>query len=80
MSDQHVGHLLDALDVTIELDDNEHIVDAIVIAKLAPLDSEDTTPRLAIAEGAGTDWITALGMLHAARAVYDEPAKRFDED
>lgn len=46
MTEQSIGGLLDSLGITVDLEAGEHLVEAIVIAKLAPFGGDDNTPRL----------------------------------
>lgn len=75
MTAQPVGHLLDSLGVTVDLEDNEHLVDAVLIARLVPFGSDDDTPRLIMSRSDGLDWIGQVGLIHAARAVVDQPGE-----
>jgi hypothetical protein len=69
VTERSIGGLLDSLGITVDVEAGEHLVEAIVIAKLAPFGGDDNTPRLIICTSAGLDWIAQLGLLRAARAV-----------
>lgn len=69
MSDQPAGPLLDALGVTIDLDPDQQLTEALVIGKVADFDSSNTI--LVLASSEGLDWIAQLGLLHAALQVVD---------
>lgn len=79
MPDQKIGQLLDALGVTMEIDDGDMPTDAVVILKVIKADG---SVSLAKGNSEALDWITALGMLTAAQEIenngysYAEP----DED
>jgi hypothetical protein len=65
-----IGPLLDALGVRIRLNDDQHLVEAIVIGKVVDL----TTDRchgtsMVIGTSDGLDWIGQRGLLGAARDV-----------
>lgn len=56
MSEQPIGPLLDALGVTVDLEDNQQITEAIVLAKGADFETNETA--LVLAASAGLDWIS----------------------
>jgi hypothetical protein len=58
-----VGSLLDALGITVDLDNGELVSGAVVILEVIEDDGETS---LQIIEGEGTSWVHTLGMLHAA--------------
>ena len=70
MSDQHIGQLLDSLGVMADLDENDLIVEAIVILKVIPPDSNQH-PSIVLTTSEGLDWISQGGLLRAAENVYD---------
>lgn len=70
MSDQQVGAQLDALGVTLDLDDNQHLTDVIVLGRLS--DAENGETALVIGASAGLDWIAQLGLLAAGRLVAEQ--------
>lgn len=63
MADQKIGTLLDALGVTLDLDEGDMPVDAHVLVKVVKADGS-----VSLVKGASEslDWITVLGMLTAA--------------
>ncbi|MFJ6073693.1 hypothetical protein ACIQFU_23100 [Streptomyces sp. NPDC093065] len=63
MADQPVGQILDALGVTLDLDEGDMPVDAHAIMKIVKADG---TVSLVKAVSESLDWITTLGMLTAA--------------
>jgi hypothetical protein len=63
MAEQKIGQLLDALGVTIDLDEGDMVVDAHVLLKLV---KDDGTVSLVKAVSESLDWITLVGMLTAA--------------
>jgi hypothetical protein len=63
MAEQPVGQLLDALGVTVDLDDGDMPVDAHVMIKAV---KGDGTVTLIKGVSESLDWISALGMLTAA--------------
>ncbi|MFI8351315.1 hypothetical protein [Streptomyces sp. NPDC085596] len=63
MPDQKIGQLLDALGVTIDLDEGDLPTDAHIILKIVKTDG---TVSLVKAVSESLDWITTLGMLTAA--------------
>ncbi len=66
MADQSAGQLLDALGVTIDLDDGDLPTDAFVIVKVVKADG---TVSLMNGRSESLDWITALGMTTAAQQI-----------
>ena len=73
---QPIGSLLDALGVGCDLDDGEHVTDAVVLLRVSPIDAEHS--RIAVVSSDGMDWITQLGLIHAARSMaeYDPSRER----
>jgi hypothetical protein len=69
VSDQPVGAQLDALGVTLDLDEHQHVADVVVIARLG--DATDGATALVIGASQGCDWIAQLGLLSGARAVIE---------
>lgn len=63
MAEQKIGQLLDALGVTVDLDEGDMVVDAHVLLKLV---KDDGTVSLVKAVSETLDWITLVGMLTAA--------------
>jgi hypothetical protein len=63
MPDQKIGQLLDALGVTVDLDEGDMPTDAHVILKIVKADG---VVSLVKAASESLDWITTLGMLTAA--------------
>lgn len=74
-----MGHLLDELGITVDLEQDEHLVDAVLLGKLVSFGSDDDRPRLIISSSDGLDWISAVGLVHAADTVINSPAERTDE-
>jgi hypothetical protein len=75
--DQPIGPLLDSLAVTIDLDHNEHLTEALVISKISNFDNGET--RLSLASN-GIDWISKIGLVHAACTVVDSGIERVDDE
>lgn len=63
MPDQKIGELLDALGVTVDLDEGDMPVDAHVLLKIVKADG---TVSLVKAVSESLDWISLIGMLTAA--------------
>lgn len=59
------GEMIDALGVTFDLDENQHLSDVVVIGRVADL--ECGTTGLLVSTSKGIDWIIRLGMVEAAR-------------
>jgi hypothetical protein len=57
-----LGSIVDDLGVTADLRDDEVLTDVVVIGKITKL----------LVRTSGNDWITSLGMLHAASLVATE--------
>lgn len=66
-ADQPVGPLLDALGVTIELEANQHLTEAVVLGKV--VDLEDNTTGLVVGTSSRMDWIAQRGLIDAARHI-----------
>ncbi|BBG01573.1 MULTISPECIES: hypothetical protein [Pseudonocardia] len=63
------GPILDALGVTFDLDDHDHVTDALVIAKT--VDASTGEHGVVIGQTAVTDWVTQLGLLAVAQRLVD---------
>jgi hypothetical protein len=77
-SEQLAGSLIDALGVTIELDDNQHLTEVIVLGKI--VDLVDNTTGLVIGASAGLDWISQRGIIAAAQHILDDCTCQSDDD
>lgn len=76
-ADQPVGPLLDALGVTIELDANQQLTEAIVLAKV--VDFADNTTGLVIGASAGLDWLAQRGLISGAQHILDDCTCQSDD-
>lgn len=70
MSEQPIGPLLDALGVTIELEDNQQLTEVLVLGKGTDFATNETA--LVLAASPGCDWIAQRGLLSAAQFVVDQ--------
>ena len=70
MSEQPIGPLLDALGVTIELEDNQQLTEVLVLGKGTDFDSNETA--LVLAASTGLDWISQRGLVSAAQFILDQ--------
>ena len=61
---QQIGETIDRLGVHATLDENQHITEVLVLAKIA--DFNDGTTSVGIYNSAGMDWVAHLGLLRAA--------------
>lgn len=77
MADQKIGHILDALAVTTDLDDSDMPVDALVLLKVV---KDDGGVALAIGASESLDWISQRGLLQAAVDIVSGATQRDDED
>lgn len=68
MSERPAGPVVDGLGVTFDLDDEELIVEVVVIGKVSRM-SDGGGTSIVIANSAGIDWVSQLGLLEAARQV-----------
>lgn len=59
------GPILDALGVTFDLDEHDHITDILVIGKVA--DAETGETGVVLGRTPGTDWVTHYGLLAVAQ-------------
>lgn len=69
MSDQKVGALLDSLGVTMDLGEDQQLVEVVVLGKVAHFDTGGTSVVLGNSEG--LDWISQRGIVSAAQHVLD---------
>ncbi|MFF9003676.1 hypothetical protein ACF1GW_38925 [Streptomyces achromogenes] len=63
MAEKKIGQLLDSLGTTVEMDEGDLPVDALVLLKVVKADG-----AVSMVKGASDalDWLTSLGMLNAA--------------
>lgn len=66
MSDKPVGPVIDGLGVTLDLDDDDLVTSALVVAKVI---AADGTVSLFLGESDGLCWIDRAGLLSAAQNV-----------
>ncbi len=71
MPDQPAGPLLDALGVTIDLDEHQQLTDVMIIGRVLDFADDGSGTALVIGSNRGNDWIAQLGMLAAARLVLE---------
>lgn len=69
MADRKAGELLDALNVTLEVDDTDMVTDAIVIAKNVMANGEVS---VIIGKSESTSWLEQLGLVYAAADIMRE--------
>lgn len=70
MTIRPAGPLLDAVGMTLNIEDEQHITEVVVVAKATDLHTGET--HLIIGASEGLDWIAQLGLLiYAARSVCD---------
>jgi hypothetical protein len=68
---QPIGALLDALGVSVDLDDTDLMASAVVV--MSVLVEDDDNPRLIIASSEGLGWIQQAGLLRLAERICSEP-------
>ena len=71
------GPLLDALGVTVEIEDSQRLVEAVVIGKIFDLERDVT--GLVIGASQGADWLTQRGLVEVARDVLRGIDVEFDD-
>jgi len=73
------GPILDELGVTLDLDDDDRVVEVLVLAKTVAMG--DGTVGLVVADS-GIDWIAQRGLIAAAQEILaaDPPLLRGGED
>lgn len=71
MSSDSLGRRLDDAGVEIELDRDEHVLDAVVLLRIAKLDAEPGQTRLGIGASATCDAIVQSGLLNQAVSIVD---------
>jgi hypothetical protein len=69
MSDQPVGPILDGLGNTLELEDGDFVVSALVIAKVVDKNGEVS---LTLSTSEGLSWIDQHGLLASAQLVANQ--------
>jgi len=75
MSDITVGDLLDARGVTLDLEPDDLVLDAIVIARVAPAGAPSDAASVVLGNTAGMDWVTQRGLVEAGRMVIEDIAR-----
>ncbi|PJN24050.1 hypothetical protein [Kitasatospora sp. CB02891] len=65
-TEQAIGHVLDALNVTATLNEGELVAGAVVLLKVL---QEDGETRLSLTYSDGLGWIERIGMLRVAELV-----------
>lgn len=73
-----LGSIIDGLVDAPDLNDGDLISDVVVVLKVIPADS--MVPRLLVSGSDSTDWVTRMGMLHAAKVILDSELSEGDED
>jgi hypothetical protein len=63
MAERKAGELLDALNVTLDLEDSDMVTDVVVLAKNVCSDGEVS---LVIGKSETTSWLEQLGLVYAA--------------
>lgn len=63
MADRKTGELLDALNVTLDIDDGDMVTDVVILAKNVMADGEVS---LIIGKSEATSWLEQLGLVYAA--------------
>lgn len=79
---QPIGALLDALGVRVRLKPGQQLVDAVVLAKAVDFTDTDDgyeNTSLVIAQSKSLDWISAHGLLSAARDIFRNDAGERDD-
>lgn len=69
---QPIGSTIDGLGVHATLDENQHITEVLVLAKIS--DFEDGSTSVGIYNSAGMDWVAQLGLFRAAMLVLETAA------
>ncbi|MFD8545667.1 hypothetical protein [Streptomyces sp. NPDC059649] len=78
MAEQQIGQLLDALGVTVDLDEGDLPTDALIILKAIKADGSVTLIK---GRSESVDWVTALGMMTAAQTIENSGfINAFEED
>lgn len=78
MSDQSAGPLLDALGVTLDIEEGQQLTEVLVVGKLADFNGDGGT-ALVIGASAGIDWVSQFGLLAAADMVLRQNAAEPNE-
>jgi hypothetical protein len=68
MSERQAGPILDGLGVTLDLDDDDLLVEVLIVGKVTRLSDGGGTSVL-LAKSDGMDWVSQLGLIEAARQV-----------
>lgn len=80
MSDRKAGEILDPLGLTLDVDDDQQVTEAVVIARCVSF-GEDSRTSLIVTTTPGLDWISQAGLFAAAQQVIAaQPPSFADED
>lgn len=66
---QPIGEILDRIGVTASLEENQHIIEALVLAKVS--DFADGSTSVGIYYSVGMDWISQLGLFRASQLIME---------
>ncbi|GIF08674.1 hypothetical protein [Actinoplanes siamensis] len=77
MPDQPAGPILDGLGITLDLEDRDLVVSALVLAKVVKADGQVV---LVIEDSEGMSWLDQLGLVSAADAVIRTGGYQHDDE
>lgn len=64
------GPILDALGVTFDLDEHDHVTEVLVVGKVLDADTGET--GVVLGRTPSTDWVTHYGLLAVARKLLED--------
>jgi hypothetical protein len=73
LRNQPAGPVVDALGVTLDIDDDQQVTEVLVLAKVATF-SDGGGTGLVLGSSAGLDWVAQRGLVSAAQYVLDRYA------
>lgn len=66
--DQPAGPIVDGLGITLDIEEDALVSDAVLIAKIV---TSDGSTQVAISDSTAMDWLTQYGLIKAAERIVD---------
>ncbi|CAA9364602.1 MAG: hypothetical protein AVDCRST_MAG68-5061 [uncultured Gemmatimonadetes bacterium] len=80
MTERKAGEVLDPLGVTLDVDDDQQVVEAVVLAKVVSFADDDRSTAVVMASSAGLDWVAQLGLVAVGQQIVNVDRPERDED
>ncbi len=80
MTHQQAGPVLDALGVTLDLDEHQQVTEAMIIAKIVDFGTDSPGTYLVLSCSKGLDWIAQRGLMSTAQLMLDAPCGHDHDD